>query len=194
MSEEQQAYTPEDDAPETAERIPSKEEIIETRLANSRLKRKPVSRSRKKVAPIKTEPPDYPREQHHIETGKRNMNEPWRPASLLTARKKQGFRSRWVRKDLLEKRIEEGWTPRQSNIKSRVDSMEQTLIDGRPLSTYVVKRNLVLCDIPEELAASRDAYYKKLASSGLQGVKADFTQNTKIDGEGYGYGKIEVGK
>jgi hypothetical protein len=99
---------------------------------------------RKRAAPIRTEPPVQAHEILTLSTEEPKATQPWRPASILTAQKNPGMRPRWVRKDLLEKRIEEGWQPRLSDTKSRVESPEKTIVDGVPLGRYVTKRNLVL--------------------------------------------------
>lgn len=146
----------------------------------------------KRAAPIKTAPPDYQRDALKPTTAK--ATQPWRPASIITATKLDGFRSKWVRKDLLEKRIEEGWEPRLSDSKGRFESPEKTMVDGVPLSRYVVKRNLVLCDMPEELAQSREAYYKRITDQGLSSQKTQFQQEAAVGGLSYAYGDIKIEK
>lgn len=160
--------------------------------AYKQARRRSPAPKKKRSSPIKKDPLNCPQDAYNIEVPERKMNQPWRPASILTARKKEGMRSRWVRKDLLEKRIEEGWTPRISNTRSRIDSPENTMIDGKPLSSYVVKRNLILCDMPEEMAQAREAYYKKLADSGLEAQKNEFKNQTNIGGSSYAYGDVRT--
>jgi hypothetical protein len=149
---------------------------------------------RRKAAPIKTTPPDYPREALKTEEQKKKSNEPWRPASILTSSKLPGMRPRWVRKDVLEKRIEEGWQPRLSESKSRVESPEKTIVDGIPLGRYVTKRNLVLCDMPEELAMSREDYFRHMNDTSMKGQKQQYVNETVVGGESRSYGDVQVEK
>jgi hypothetical protein len=143
-------------------------------------------RIKRRTAPIKTTPPDNPREAFSVPEPK--ANQPWRPASILTTSRLPGMRPRWVRKDLLEKRIEEGWQPRLSDSKSRIESPEKTIVDGMPLSRFVVKRNMVLCDIPEDLAQSREKYYRDINDAGLVARKTELANQTG----GQSYGEITV--
>ena len=109
--------------------------------------------------------------------------EPWKPASILTADKLEGRRSRWVRKDQLEKRMSEGWVPREAK-----DTTPKTILDGSQQGSYVMKRNLILCDMPEAKAKSRDAYYKHLTDGAVE----DSISKLKEKTQGGTYGKIEV--
>jgi len=145
---------------------------------------------KKKAAPIKTAPPDYEREALVSQTLESRATQPWRPASILTATRLAGMRPRWVRKDLLEKRVEEGWQPRLSDTKGRVEAPEKTMIDGVPLSRFVTKRGMVLCDMPEEMAQSREKYYRDMNDAGLSSRKAELSNQTG----GNAYGDIQIGK
>lgn len=146
---------------------------------------------RKRAAPIRTEPPAYERDRLTpvSEEGPR-PTQPWRPVSQLFSTKIQGMRPRWVRKDLLEKRIEEGWQPRLSDSKNRLEAPEKTIIDGVPLSKYVMKRGMILCDMPEDLAKSREQYYRKISEGGLKANKAELDRETG----GQAYGEVKIGK
>jgi len=145
---------------------------------------------RRRAAPIKTAPPDYERDALVSQTLEERATQPWRPVSQLFSRKLNGMRPRWVRKDLLEKRIEEGWQPRLSDSKSRLESPESTIIDGSPLSKYVIKRGMILCDMPEALAQSREAYYRRVSAGGLKATNAELDAGTG----GTTYGEINIGK
>jgi hypothetical protein len=125
----------------------------------------------------------------------KKATEPWRPASILTAYKKDGYRSRWCRKDILEKRMAEGWEPRKSTTKGRVEAPETTIVDGVSLGNFITKRNLVLCDMPEEMALSREEYFKNLTDGGLQSEVNQLKDKINIS-ENKGskvYGEIRVG-
>ena len=194
MSEEQAEYLEEEKEPLPAMTEEERQLAVEKKMeAYKQQRRRSPAAKKKRSAPIKKDPPNTPQDAYNIEVpAERKMNQPWRPASILTARKKEGMRSRWVRKDLLEKRIEEGWFPRISHAKSRIEASESTMIDGKPLSSYVVKRNLILCDMPEEMAKSREAYFKSLADSGLEAQKNEFKNQTNIGGASYAYGDVKT--
>jgi hypothetical protein len=166
------------------------------RNVKQRQLREAERRANQPASKIKTEPPAYPEDAYAAaspaDPAKPKPTRPWKPASILTASKIRGMRQRWVRKDLLEKRMEEGWQPRMSFTKGRIDAPETTIIDGKPLSQYVMKRNLVLCDMPEELAQGREAYYKRMTDGGLKAQENEFVKSTQVGGDSYAYGGIKV--
>jgi hypothetical protein len=163
---------------------------IHMKKAHAPKKRVIHPRGLRKAAPIKTEPPVYERDALVSQTLEERATQPWRPVSQLFSTKLQGMRPRWVRKDLLEKRIEEGWQPRLSDTKNRVESPEKTIIDGIPLSKYVMKRGMILCDIPEVLAQSRESYYRRMNDGGLRSQKAELDAGTG----GNTYGDIVISR
>lgn len=121
----------------------------------------------------------------------KKATEPWRPASILVSTHRPGFRSKWCRKDILDKRMAEGWEPR---IRGKNDAPETTITDGTPLSQYVTKRNLVLCDMPEELAISRERYFQRMADDSLQSEVNRFKGeiNTTENKGSKVYGEIKI--
>lgn len=195
MSEENTALE-EDLDPEPAMTPEEREVAIEKRMAEAKLARVKRGSPKKRSAPIKKHPPNYPQDSYNIETPGRKMNQPWKPAAILTARKKDGMRSRWCSLNLLEKRLEEGWQPRlrSSGADIRVDAPVARLIDGKPLSSYTIKGNLILCDMPEEMAKSRDEYFKRINDAGLKSQKSEFTQSTTVGGASYSYGDVKIEK
>ena len=111
--------------------------------------------------------------------------EPWSPAAILTHKPRPGFRSKWIRKDLLDKKTLEGWVPREADMNEV--SPGKTIIDGSQQGKYVTKRNLVLCDMPETKAKSRDAYFKRLTDAATQSATESFKEkfgNRETYGEG----------
>lgn len=180
--------------------------IIEARMDEDKARKREVflanlargkqeAKERRMATVIKDTPPDNPRDSYRAAPPKRTATEPWRPASVLLVNNKEaGYRYRWVRKDLLEKRIAEGWDPVFSKENARVQTPEQTLIDGQPMSSFKQRRNLILCKMPEELAKSREDYYARLSAQSKTSPQKEFEQNTTLGGESLGYGKVEVGK
>lgn len=122
--------------------------------------------------------------------------EPWRPVSMLEVTgKEDGYRYRWVRKDLLDKRVLEGWEPVVATKKARVEAPEATIIDGTPLSTYVIKRGLVLCRMPLDRVQARTEYYRRLSRGAVKkevDILADGIRNEAAGSKSAAYGKIEV--
>lgn len=99
--------------------------------------------------------------------------EPWAPASLLVTDSIPGFRTRWVRKDILDKKMEEGWVPVEAD--SSV-SPARTIIDGSQQGKYVTKRNLILCKMPEAKAKARDAYFRRQTDAAAQTATEQFRE------------------
>lgn len=107
----------------------------------------------------------------------------WKPASLLPQYKKTpGFRQRYVSKDEanIKKKLAEGWEfviddeqePKTvGDISGREVHDIGTIEDGKPLSSTIDHRELVLMHLPEELAKQRDEYYKNVVKKRRAGVK-----------------------
>ena len=92
---------------------------------------------------------------------KTKVTQPWKPASILQVdMKSKDHRPRWCRKDILDKKKLEGW--------------ERTIIDGSPMGAFVEKRGLILCRMPEEMAKSREKYYKDMTDRALPGAVNEF--------------------
>jgi len=109
---------------------------------------------------------------------------PWKPAQILDVKPIPGFRLRWVRKDNLEKSKTEGWIPIEAK-----DYLTRTIIDGTPLGTYVTKRNLILCKMPEAMAKGRDAYFAAKSKEVLAETKRKFVDDA--GGKGLTYSEFE---
>ncbi len=94
---------------------------------------------------------------------KSEPTEPWKPAPILDTPQRPGFRRRWVRKDRLRKKLLEKWS-----IVEAPDDAERRIIEGTQIGSRIERGNLVLCEMPEEIAKQRDAYYRDLTDSALQ--------------------------
>lgn len=114
---------------------------------------------------------------------------PWKPAEVLKLPKKPGFRQKWVREDIVDKFLAEGWKFVED--KKKALNPPKTIVDGASLSTTVRKRELVLMEMPEVLAKERDAYYKSLSDGALAGSVSEFKKVANEDG-GKSYGKVEI--
>ncbi len=140
-------------------------------------------------------------ETKELKSEVKKPTQPWKPASYLNVPKelrKPGFRLRWVVKDQLEKKKEEGWTPVvRTGGRANALAPEKTVIDGTQIDTTVQKRTLILCEMPEETAKAREEFFAKLTEDSVEAMKNKFVEETTVPGHGsraYGSVKIEVGK
>lgn len=100
------------------------------------------------------------------------LSKPWQPPSTIDVfKKKLGMRYKWCKKDWIEKRLSEGW-----KVTSKLDSSgkEVNVPYNLSIDSTYQHRGLILCEMPEEMAESRNAYYQKLATSAQEGNKKQF--------------------
>lgn len=101
---------------------------------------------------------------------KKEPTEPWRPAALLDLPPVPGRRIRWVHKDKLARKLQEGWKV----IEAKSDPSESRIIDGTQKGSYIMKGNLIACEMPEEVAKSRDAYFQRMTDASLSAATKSF--------------------
>lgn len=118
---------------------------------------------------------------------KKSPTTPWKPVRPLEAVTRNGYRRRWTRLDMIEKRLLEGWSLVQG--KGADISPKYTLMDGTQLTNLVQKRNLVLMEITEEIAQEIDAYYSKQGEINLDSAVQDAKDKVVNP-----YGKIEISR
>lgn len=118
--------------------------------------------------------------------GKVKSTTPWKPANLMEAEKREGFRRRWTNVDYIEKRLREGW----ETVQAKSASPTLTLLDGTQLTNVVRKRNLILMEVPEELACEMEEHYRNLGDVNLNAGLQEFKNN--VPG-GFGGIKNETG-
>jgi hypothetical protein len=103
----------------------------------------------------------------------------WQPANLLPdPTPQEGYTFRWIRKSLMgvsdptntSRSFREGWEPCRLE-----DHPELALsVDSTAGNSGLVEiGGLILCKIPAEMAAQREAYYRTHAESQLQSVDAN---------------------
>ena len=85
---------------------------------------------------------------------------PWHMDLLKLNKKREGFRTRFFRgnDDSIEKRLQQGWTVANC---SDYGLKEKVLGEQGKLDTTVRRRELILMEMPEELAKQRDAYVRE---------------------------------
>jgi hypothetical protein len=118
---------------------------------------------------------------------KEEPTEPWKPALILAREPRPGVREKWVRVDLVDRFLAEGW----KLVASEDDKTPRTDIDGSQLDTSVRKRELVLMEIPEAVAKSRESYYRNLSDGALGGSVDEFKKVAGKD-SGKSYGDIKI--
>lgn len=100
----------------------------------------------------------------------------WRPAALLPEPNPiPGYGFRWVRASLVgeadptnvSSKLREGWEP----VKASDHPELAVQGNGRGL---VEIGGLILCKMPQEIIAQRDAYYKQAASNQIKAVDSNF--------------------
>lgn len=104
----------------------------------------------------------------------------WKRASQLSAPDpRPGMKQKWVRfkagneedTDNLDRYLEEGWLPRSAeNVRK---GHELTANAHGKYSKYIVKRGLILMELPEAMAAQRNRHYQKRASRMTEGIDND---------------------
>ena len=128
---------------------------------------------------------------HQIKNEGNNIKkptQPWKPASHLNVTGKDpNYVYKWVRRDNLDKSLNEGWEVVTSG---KVQNSEKTDIDGSKIDSTITKRNLILCRMPIEVKQSRDEYYRRLTDSNVQLEKKILDSSLG----GHGYGSINMGR
>jgi len=83
---------------------------------------------------------------------------PWALDMLKLQRKRPGFRVKFVTRDNLQRRLDEGWKIAE---KKYYGGLSATLPGEESTEdSYVKRRELILMEMPEELARKRDEYIR----------------------------------
>lgn len=125
---------------------------------------------------------------------KEEATEPWLQARILEVKdkdKRPGFVPKWVRVDLVDRFLAEGWKIVDNSDKKI--NPPSTIIDGAPLDTTVRKRELVLMELPIARVKAREAYFKSLTDGALDASVNEF-KKVANQGTGVGYGEVKVVK
>lgn len=94
---------------------------------------------------------------------------PWKRDHLRLQYKRQGFRPRWVSERNIDKNLDLGWTfADRRHYRGLTDKPIQ---DGAQLDSRIKKRELILMEIPEELAKKREEYYSAKADKAEHSIK-----------------------
>lgn len=102
-----------------------------------------------------------------------------RPSQLDAPAPRPGYVQRWVRyrtgnqedADNLDKMLDQGWRPVKRSAASRVHELTADL-RGK-YGQYIVKRGLILMEMPEKLAAERNKHYRNKLRQMTQAIDRD---------------------
>tara|TARA_R110000803_G_scaffold26333_3_gene62443 strand:+ start:7238 stop:7714 length:477 start_codon:yes stop_codon:yes gene_type:complete len=107
-------------------------------------------------------------EESHTTRDEEARADTWLPPSVLEAPPvRDGFRQRWVSTSILgkdqphhvAKRFREGWTPRPADTVDK-SFFVPTIAHGDHAG-FIGVEGMILCEMPEERALSRDRYFQK---------------------------------
>jgi hypothetical protein len=101
---------------------------------------------------------EEPKSTHKVTAPWNTDNNPWSRDMLKLTKKRPGYRQRFVTKNIenIEKYLDQGWAVADKKDYGGVSAKiagEEGQID-----TTIKRRELILMEIPEELAKQRDAY------------------------------------
>uniref|UniRef100_A0A6M3XTQ1 Uncharacterized protein n=1 Tax=viral metagenome TaxID=1070528 RepID=A0A6M3XTQ1_9ZZZZ len=83
-------------------------------------------------------------------------NNPWSLDLLRLQKKRPGYRAKWVPKDLIQRRTEQGYTI--ANVKDYGGVSDTVVGEEGKMDSTIRRRELTLMEITEELGQQRDAY------------------------------------
>jgi len=117
----------------------------------------------------------------------------WKPASVLTVTDKDpNYSYRWCRKDIIDKKMAEGWQVINKSTGDKIDAPVHTFMDGSQDDSTVQKRELILCRMPKEVAKARNDYYSAMVNDPDE-LRKQFAQNIGTEKGSYTYGRVESG-
>jgi hypothetical protein len=112
----------------------------------------------------------------------------WRRQSLLEAPDpRPGYVQKWIRfksgkdedTDNLQKALDSGWSPRKRTTAKR--GHELTADTNAKYGQYIVKRGLILCEMPEKMADQRNAFYANKTKRMTESIdRSLFKENNRI--------------
>lgn len=112
---------------------------------------------------------------------------PWKPYNKINITLKDpNFSPRWITKDKLVQRLQEGWSI--VKMEEVQDAAALSIADGTVVDGKITRgRSLVLCKMHKDMVKSRNEYYRK------QGADLLTKQTAKLQQEvDETYGQIKV--
>jgi hypothetical protein len=95
---------------------------------------------------------------------------PWHSDMFRLKTTRAGFRTRFVNPENVEKKELQGWSI--ANAEHYGGVKDDKIQDGKPLNTRVVRRGMVLMELPEEMAKAREAHIENMNRRSEQDAKA----------------------
>ncbi len=89
-------------------------------------------------------------------------------SDLKKQKEKEGKRLRWVVTENLETKKYDGWNPVQAKEKKQHDPQS-----GSQLTSGIQRREMTLCEMPEELAEKRNRHFQEESSSQVRKLVDD---------------------
>jgi len=115
----------------------------------------------------------------------------WRPAKTLEVKShRPGFRQRWVNIDPanVEKKMAEGWVYAEKSEHDRAKGVDH----GKNIGTVKQYRDLVLMEIPEEIALARTEYHRAETESQVSGITKRLKRKLAESGNAATYGAVTL--
>ena len=120
---------------------------------------------------------------------KRKGKKAWKQYGMLDAESRPGYRRKWVNTDMngrVAKMQYEGWEAVNEAKIEDLGIIDQKLTDGK-----VKRREMLLMEIPEELALEREAYFKSLQIDDRQQLNNHQSRMGNHGGSSIGYATVE---
>jgi hypothetical protein len=94
---------------------------------------------------------------------------PWSLDLLKLNKKHPGFRCKWVNPDNIRTRQDQGW--KIANIKDYGGTTDTVPGEEGKIDTVVKRREMILMEIPEELARERDKFYHHKTNRAMEAAQ-----------------------
>lgn len=120
---------------------------------------------------------------------KKKYSRPWEPARRLDVKLRPGFRLKWISKEKLEKSLQEDWEIHRDKHPELARLANE---DAKALGNTTELPDLILCEMPEERAQERDAYFRRRIRTASRKPVEEFKKEIRAQGgEAIGTSGIE---
>lgn len=107
---------------------------------------------------------------------------PWQPDYLRLAKKRKGFRARWVPVGSLDQKVLQGW---QIASPSDYGVTDKHADDASAVGSRIQRRELVLMEMPEELLDQRAAYLEERSKAARRAAKREVINEARKANQQY---------
>ena len=101
----------------------------------------------------------------------------WKRDHVRLNQKRPGYRARFVAVRNIERNLADGWL--FANIKDYGGLTDRIAGEEKQIDTKIRRRELVLMEIPEDMAKSRDKYFADKATRAEEGIKKVYEADAK---------------